>query len=103
MLLTTPRKPNLAEELFSEWHAKRFDFSRYKDRYREKVLQAIKAKRKGHELPVPEEEEPPAIILMDALRRNIARTGRNGAERPRRTKSDQKHSPRHSTRHRRRA
>jgi non-homologous end joining protein Ku len=103
MLLITPRKLKLGEKLIRESHEKRLDFSRYKDRYREKVLQAIEAKRKGRELPAPEEEEPPVINLMDALRRSIARTGGNGAERPRRTKSDENHSPRHSTRHRRRA
>jgi non-homologous end joining protein Ku len=100
---SAPRKLKLAEELIGRWHEKRFDLSRYKDRYREKILQAIEAKRKGHELPVPEEEEPPVINLMDALRQSIARSNRYHAVHKRRTKSDEKPSPRHSTRHRRRA
>ncbi len=101
---TTPRKLKLAEELIGEWHEKRFDFGRYKDRYREKVLQAIEAKRKGRELPAPEEEERPVINLMDALRQSIA--GKNGhhAPHPRRVKAGSgNHAPSHRTRGRRRA
>lgn len=98
---TTPRKLKLAEELIGEWHEKRFDFSRYKDRYREKVLQAIEAKRKGRELPPPEEEAPPVINLMDALRQSIARSNGHHAGHPRRAKPsgnrrshDRRHRPR---------
>jgi hypothetical protein len=50
-------------------------------------------------LPVPEQEEPPVINLMDALRRSIARTGGNGAEQPRRAKSTSGNdAPRHGRR-----
>jgi DNA end-binding protein Ku len=83
---TTPRKLKLAEELIGEWHEKRFEFSHYKDRYREKVIKAIEAKRKGRELPELEEEEPAVINLMDALRQSIARSNGRHADPPRRTK-----------------
>ena len=72
---TTPRKLRLAEELVSKWHEGKFDFSAYEDRYRQKVIEAIKAKEKGVELAAPEEEEPEVINLMDALQRSIARVG----------------------------
>jgi DNA end-binding protein Ku len=101
---TTPRKLKLAEELIGEWHEKHFDFGRYKDRYREKVVKAIEAKRKGHELPAPEEEEPPVINLMDALRQSIARRNGHHAAHVRRSKAGSgNHAARHRSGHRRRA
>lgn len=75
---TTARKQRLAEELVDEWHERDFDFSEYKDRYRQKVKQAIEAKEKGIELTAPEEEEPEVINLMDALRKSVAQVGKNG-------------------------
>lgn len=72
---TETRKLRLAEELVSEWQNDKFDFSSYRDNYREKVKQAIEAKRKGEELAPPEEEPPEVINLMDALKRSVARAG----------------------------
>lgn len=69
---TTPRKLRLAEELIEEWHDKAFDFGQYKDRYQQRIRQAIEAKEKGVELELPREEEPEVINLMDALRRSVA-------------------------------
>jgi DNA end-binding protein Ku len=71
----TGAKLRLAEDLISKWHDGDFDFSDYKDRYRQKVKEAIAAKKKGVELKPPEEEEEPEIInLMDALKESVART-----------------------------
>jgi DNA end-binding protein Ku len=70
---TTPSKLRLAEELIGKWQDGKFDFSSYKDRYREKVKEAITAKKKGVEIAAPEKEtEPEVINLMDALKRSIA-------------------------------
>src|SRR3954451_4004655 len=71
----TGAKLRLAEDLISKWHEGDFDLSEYKDRYRQKVKEAIAAKKKGVELKPPEEEEAPEIInLMDALKESGART-----------------------------
>src|SRR3954454_23087231 len=89
---TRPRatgpKLRLAEDLISKWHDGDFDFSDYKDRYRQKVKEAIAAKKKGVELQPPEEEDEPEIInLMDALKESVARTAktsRTSRKRPKR-------------------
>ena len=74
---TTARKLHLAEELVGKWQDGDFAFSEYKDRYRQKVKQAIEAKRKGDEITSPEEEEPKVINLMEALQRSVAgKTGK---------------------------
>jgi len=88
---TRPRvtgpKLRLAEDLISKWHEDDFDFSAYKDRYREKVKEAIAAKKKGHEIEAPEEEEEPEVInLIDALKESVAR-----AAKPRRGRSKRTH------------
>jgi DNA end-binding protein Ku len=81
---TTPSKLHLAEDLIGKWQDGKFDFSSYKDRYREKVKEAITAKKKGVEVAAPEEEpEPEVINLMDALKRSVEGVGKKG----RRTKS----------------
>src|SRR4051812_13822091 len=84
----TGAKLRLAEDLISKWHDGDFDFSDYKDRYRQKVKEAIAAKKKGVELKPPEEEEEPEIInLMDALKESVARTAktsRTSRKRPKR-------------------
>lgn len=73
----TGAKLRLAEDLISKWHDGDFDFSDYKDRYRQKVKEAIAAKKKGAELKPPEEEKEPEIInLMDALKESVARTAK---------------------------
>jgi DNA end-binding protein Ku len=72
---TESRKLKLADELVSEWQTGDFDFSQYHDRYREKIKQAIEAKRKGEEIRPPEEEPREVINLMDALKQSVARAG----------------------------
>jgi DNA end-binding protein Ku len=74
---STGAKLRLAEDLISKWHDGDFDFSDYKDRYRQKVKEAIAAKKKGVELKPPEEKEEPEIInLMEALKESVARTSK---------------------------
>jgi DNA end-binding protein Ku len=68
---TTSRKLYLAEELVRKWENGKFDFADYKDRYRQKVRQAIESKEKGQEISAPEEDEPEVINLMDALQRSV--------------------------------
>src|SRR3954468_16742716 len=73
----TGAKLRLAEDLISKWHEGDFDFSDYKDRYRQRVKEAIAAKKKGVALHPPEEEEEPQIInLRDALKESVARTAK---------------------------
>ncbi|HVX15621.1 MAG TPA: Ku protein [Pirellulales bacterium] len=74
----TGRKLKLAEQLVGQWQDGEFDFSRYEDRYRQKVKQAIAAKREGSVVAAPEEEEPQVINLMDALKRSLADSGSKG-------------------------
>jgi DNA end-binding protein Ku len=70
----TGAKLRLAEDLISRWHEGDFDFSDYKDRYRQKVKEAIAAKKKGEDIVPPEEEEEPEVInLIDALKESVAR------------------------------
>jgi DNA end-binding protein Ku len=73
----TGAKLRLAEDLISKWHEGDFDFSDYKDRYRQKVKEAIAAKKKGQDIVAPEEEEEPEVInLIDALKESVARAGK---------------------------
>ncbi len=73
---TTASALRLAEDLISKWQDGKFDFGAYKDRYRQKVTQAIAAKKKGAVLEPPEEEEPKVINLMDALKQSVANAGK---------------------------
>jgi len=72
---TNPRQLRLAEQLIANWHEGRFDFSDYKDRYRQKVKEAIEAKKKGVPISAPEEEQPEVINLMDALKQSVEEAG----------------------------
>src|SRR3954468_20932596 len=84
---STGAKLRLAEDLISKWHEGDFDFSDYKDRYRQRVKEAIAAKKKGLELKPPEEEEEPDIInLMDALKESVARTAKTSRTNRKRAK-----------------
>jgi DNA end-binding protein Ku len=93
---TTPRKLRLAEELVAKWHEGKFDFSEYKDRYRQKVKQAIDAKQKGEEISAPEEEEPEVINLMEALQQSVAGV-RNGHANRRTARRSTSRSKRHES------
>jgi DNA end-binding protein Ku len=58
-----------------------FKPDRYHDRYRDELLDLIKAKAKGKKLPEPEEpEEGEVIDLMAALRASVERTQKSKAK-----------------------
>jgi DNA end-binding protein Ku len=69
---TTGSKLKLAEDLVAKWQDGKFDFASYKDRYRQKVKEAIAAKKKGETIEPPEEEDTGEVInLMEALKRSV--------------------------------
>jgi DNA end-binding protein Ku len=75
---TSTSKLKLAEDLIGKWQEGKFDFASYKDRYRQKVKEAIAAKKKGHSVEAPEEEETGEVInLMEALKQSVANVGRS--------------------------
>lgn len=98
---TEARKLRLAEQLIGEWETEKFNFGSYHDRYREKIKQAIEAKRKGEKLQPADEEEPEVINLMDALKQSVARAGRQAENGHARGKSTHRRKP--TRQHRRRA
>jgi DNA end-binding protein Ku len=96
---TEASKLRLAEDLISKWQNGKFDFSDYTDRYRERVKEAIAAKKKGVDLTPPEEDEEPEVInLMEALQRSVEKVGSRKAAR----RSTKRISTRRSTGTRRR-
>jgi DNA end-binding protein Ku len=76
---------SLVENLSAE-----FDPDRYDDTYRSELLELIRSKAEGAELPEPREEEAQVVDLMQALRESVERTqkragssaGKAGAARP---------------------
>ncbi len=64
-----------------------FDPEKYDDNYRKELLQLIRAKAKGKELPEPEEREAEVVDLMTALRESVERTKRSGARARKRTRA----------------
>jgi DNA end-binding protein Ku len=61
---------SLVENLSDE-----FDPEKYDDTYRQELLELIKAKAKGKELPEPKEEDDGEVVdLMEALRESVERT-----------------------------
>ncbi len=87
---TTGSKLKLAEDLIGKWQDGEFDFASYKDRYRQKVKEAIAAKKKGQTIEPPEEEDSGEVInLMEALKRsvdNVARSKQRKSSRKRTAK-----------------
>jgi DNA end-binding protein Ku len=84
---TQANKLRLAEDLVTKWQDPSFNFSAYKDRYREKVKEAIAAKKKGVEIEPPEEEDEVDVInLMDALKRSVAEVGKKRGRRKTRSR-----------------
>ena len=59
--------------------SEKFEPKKYDDNYRKELLELIKAKAKGKELPEPEEREAEVVDLMEALRESVERTKRAGA------------------------
>ena len=63
----------MAQTLVRSATVKRFELGKYKDEYQNKLAALIDAKVKGKEIVAVEEEEgPPVVNLMDALRRSLA-------------------------------
>ena len=78
-LEASPREVKMAGELIASL-AGEFDPSKYRDEYREKVLELIERKAEGEEIAVqPQEEERPEVPdLMAALEASIASAKRQG-------------------------
>src|SRR5919202_3282829 len=53
-----------------------FDPSKYDETYRKALLELVKAKAKGMDLPEPQEDEAEVVDLMEALRESVQRTQR---------------------------
>lgn len=78
------RKPEveMAKSLVENLSAD-FDPSKYDDTYRKELLDLLRAKAKGTELPAPEEEpEGEVVDLMAALRESVEKTKPTGKARP---------------------
>ncbi len=81
---TTASKLRLAEDLVAKWHDEKFDLGDYKDRYHQKVKEAIANKKKGVDIRPPEEDQEPEVInLMEALKQSIAGAKANGQRKAR--------------------
>src|SRR5437667_390516 len=66
---STPEELKLIKTLIDAATDKKFDMSRYKDTYTEKLTALIEAKIQGKEIVAPPMQEHPQIInLMDALK-----------------------------------
>jgi DNA end-binding protein Ku len=69
----TQAETDLADTLIKASIIKEFDFSKYKDVYKEKLTQLIQLKIEGKEVvQVRDPEEPKIINLMEALKRSVA-------------------------------
>ena len=69
-----------------------WDPSQYEDRYRKRLLDAIKRKKKGKRITVPEDERQPSPVpdLMAALEESLeAAKGGGQGRRPRRAQPGQ--------------
>jgi DNA end-binding protein Ku len=81
------KEVQLAEMLINELSEKRFDPLVFKDEYRQRLLERIRAKSKGKTIEPEEQEEEKGgevIDIMDALRRSLGK-GR-GTAKPVRTR-----------------
>jgi DNA end-binding protein Ku len=72
----TPREVDMARQLI-ESLATDFDPTRYRDEYRERVLELIEQKAQGHEIALQPEPEAPTEVpdLMAALEASLAAAG----------------------------
>ncbi len=79
---TTPEEAKLVKTLIDASTDKKFEFSRYKDTYTEKLTTLIEAKVQGKEIVAPPVHEQVQIInLMDALKQSVAKVqGTTAAE-----------------------
>lgn len=88
---SSSRETKLAQTLIRDWSDDDFDFTTYKDDYREQVEHLIEAKVKGKKVVAPKEEkeEPVTISLMDALKKSL---GKSRAAKSGTTKSHKRHT-----------
>src|SRR5215467_950723 len=75
-----PAKPaeiDLAKRLIGDLTEKRFDIDKYKDGYRERVIEAASQKASGQEItePPPEVQRGKVIDLMSALKESLKKRG----------------------------
>ena len=85
-----PKNLRLARDLIRSMKSRRFNIAAYEDRYRGRVQELIAAKRKGKPLVTPADEEaPPVINLMEALKKSLpkAKPHANGKPRSRRRRT----------------
>jgi len=76
-----PDELELAKTLIKSATPKKFDFSKYKDVYTDKLTQLIEAKVAGQELVAPPAAEQVEVInLMDALRKSVQQIQGDEAE-----------------------
>jgi len=76
-----PGEMKLAKMLVDASTAKKFDFSKYKDMYTDRLSQLIEAKVAGKEIVAPPVHEHAQIInLMDALRQSVEQTQKSAPE-----------------------
>jgi len=62
----------LALQLIDNLSTKKWDPDKYRDTYRERVMNVIKKKQKGEEIAVPKERETAQVVdLMEALKRSL--------------------------------
>ncbi len=75
----TDKELRMANQLIDSLSGE-FDPEKYRDEYRERVMDFIKKKSKGGTMTIEEEEpERPAVIdLMDALRASVEESGKGG-------------------------
>jgi DNA end-binding protein Ku len=87
---TDARQLKLAQTLIRNWTTDEFDFEHYDDEYRERVESLIKAKSRGKEVAIPENDgdEPKIVNLMEALKQSLA------VHKPGRTARRRKHTAR---------
>jgi len=76
-----PAERRMAEQLVASM-AVPFEPARYRSEYKKALLDLIKAKRQGKELPAPPEQK--VIDLQQALRRSLDEANRAKSRRPRR-------------------
>jgi len=72
-----PAEVHLAKRLIGDLTQKKFDIDKYKDGYRERVIEAASQKASGQEIaePPPEVQRGKVIDLMSALKESLKKRG----------------------------
>ena len=64
----------LATQLIENLRSKKWEPEKYRDTYRQRVLDVIKKKQKGEEITAPKEREPAQVVdLIEALKRSLGK------------------------------